>query len=494
MASPAEIAQVLPDTLPADFSEWDSDDSQAKLPVNSSSLEAARSFAAVPKPHAQPPAPSIAPSIASHIAPSNAPGIAPSIAPRSAPRIAPHAPPQVAVRPPARGFRTASSPAPDAEYTDDERYFRRLRSVSALVDTLPQAPSSTEAEPAAPAPPAVKNALRITPLPEAPPAAKNALRITPLPEAPPIAIDAMRNTASLEEELMREAARPSSRSLLSASRSLLSQAVDIEDPRSTGRKWKMVMAVTAATILLAVFQLFHSGTLPMVKHLVEPKPVAAVATPAATDTSKQSPSADATSGNQPVAAATQPPTIAPPARTAAQQSANTQPAAVQAKVIPPPVQSQMMHDQLTAPNLIPKNVKTLSVEEAPPAAGLGSASIDALGGNGALGSVFTGQAHPNIKAAKPLVISAGVAVGLIVKKVEPAYPPIAKTARVSGTVVIQATITKAGTVANPHVVSGPAMLRQAALEAVKSWRYRPYKLNNEPVEIETTVNVIFTLG
>ena len=45
-----------------------------------------------------------------------------------------------------------------------------------------------------------------------------------------------------------------------------------------------------------------------------------------------------------------------------------------------------------------------------------------------------------------------------------------------------------------HVVSGPAMLQQAALDAVKTWRYRPYLLNNEPVEVETTVNVIFTLG
>ena len=74
------------------------------------------------------------------------------------------------------------------------------------------------------------------------------------------------------------------------------------------------------------------------------------------------------------------------------------------------------------------------------------------------------------------------------------YPPIAKAARVSGTVVIQATISKTGTVENLRVISGPAMLQQSALDAVRSWRYRPYLLNNEPVEVETTVNVIFTLG
>jgi protein TonB len=74
------------------------------------------------------------------------------------------------------------------------------------------------------------------------------------------------------------------------------------------------------------------------------------------------------------------------------------------------------------------------------------------------------------------------------------YPPIAKAARVSGTVVLQATISKTGAIENLTVTSGPAMLQQAALDAVRTWRYRPYLLNNEPVEVQTTVNVIFTLG
>jgi protein TonB len=61
-------------------------------------------------------------------------------------------------------------------------------------------------------------------------------------------------------------------------------------------------------------------------------------------------------------------------------------------------------------------------------------------------------------------------------------------------VVLQATISKTGSIENLHIVSGPAMLQQAAMQAVRSWRYRPYLLNNEPVEVETTVNVIFSLG
>jgi protein TonB len=76
----------------------------------------------------------------------------------------------------------------------------------------------------------------------------------------------------------------------------------------------------------------------------------------------------------------------------------------------------------------------------------------------------------------------------------PLYPPIAKAARVQGTVQLQATISKTGAIENLKVVGGPAMLQQAALDAVSTWRYKPYLLNNERVEVETTVNVIFTLG
>jgi protein TonB len=61
-------------------------------------------------------------------------------------------------------------------------------------------------------------------------------------------------------------------------------------------------------------------------------------------------------------------------------------------------------------------------------------------------------------------------------------------------VVLQAMISKDGTIENLSVVSGPMMLRQAALDTVKTWRYQPYLLNNVPVEVETTVNVVFTMG
>ncbi len=74
------------------------------------------------------------------------------------------------------------------------------------------------------------------------------------------------------------------------------------------------------------------------------------------------------------------------------------------------------------------------------------------------------------------------------------YPPIARAARISGTVVLHVVISTTGLVKDIHVVSGSPLLQQSALDAVKNWRYRPYLLNNQPVEVETTVNVVYTLS
>ena len=157
----------------------------------------------------------------------------------------------------------------------------------------------------------------------------------------------------------------------------------------------------------------------------------------------------------------------------------------------------MMNNQLTAPTRIPHDIKMVAEKEAAPTSGFGVAGMEGLGGSGSgmTDSLF-GGAKTKVQAAAPkkVNISAGVAVGLLIQKTTPIYPPIAKAARVSGTVVLQATISKTGSIQGLHVVSGPAMLQQAAMDAVKTWRYRPYLLNNEPVEVETTVNVIFTLG
>ena len=85
-------------------------------------------------------------------------------------------------------------------------------------------------------------------------------------------------------------------------------------------------------------------------------------------------------------------------------------------------------------------------------------------------------------------VSAGVAAAMLLTKVEPVYPG---DIRVSGTVVLRAVIGDRGRVESVSVVSGPATLQQSALEAVRQWIFRPYRLNDVPVEVETIINVVF---
>ena len=74
----------------------------------------------------------------------------------------------------------------------------------------------------------------------------------------------------------------------------------------------------------------------------------------------------------------------------------------------------------------------------------------------------------------------------------PIYPPAAKASGISGTVELEATISKDGTVKGLRIVSGPAQLREAAVNSVRTWHYRPFMLNNEPTEVQTTINVVFS--
>ncbi len=109
---------------------------------------------------------------------------------------------------------------------------------------------------------------------------------------------------------------------------------------------------------------------------------------------------------------------------------------------------------------------------------------------------FNGRGtHPDVRPAPAATqhVSSGVMQGMLIYKVIPTYPVVAQAIRASGTVLLQATISRTGAIENLRVVEGPAMLRQAALDAVRQWRYRPYMLNGQPVEVETTVEVNFTL-
>jgi protein TonB len=133
-------------------------------------------------------------------------------------------------------------------------------------------------------------------------------------------------------------------------------------------------------------------------------------------------------------------------------------------------------------------VKAVPVEDAP-----GSLSAGAIDDGGSVpGAVFNGGSK--MKVVAPSAISAGVAEGMLIHKTEPIYPKFARDNHIGGTVVLKAKITKSGTLQDLQLISGPKILGAAAMDAARNWRYKPYMLNNQPVEVDTSISVVFSLG
>lgn len=155
-----------------------------------------------------------------------------------------------------------------------------------------------------------------------------------------------------------------------------------------------------------------------------------------------------------------------------------------------PVESEMMDAQLAAPARISKDMKAPApVEDAP--AAIAPGAID--DGGSVPGAAFGSGSGVKV-LAPPSAISAGVAEGMLIHKAEPIYPKFARDNHIGGTVVLKAKIGKNGTLQNLQFVSGPKILGVAAMDAARNWRYRPYMLNNQPVEVETSISVVFSAG
>ena len=123
--------------------------------------------------------------------------------------------------------------------------------------------------------------------------------------------------------------------------------------------------------------------------------------------------------------------------------------------------------------------------------GVAGGTGDALGGGILSGLRRLLRRRPLPLASK---LAARSRARSLLRQVQPVYPPIAKTAHVSGTVILHAIIAKDGSIQELQYVSGPALLMKAAMDAVHEWRYKPTQLNGEPVEVDTTIHVVFTLG
>jgi protein TonB len=163
-------------------------------------------------------------------------------------------------------------------------------------------------------------------------------------------------------------------------------------------------------------------------------------------------------------------------------------------------------DIMKAPTVIPRTITQIRDNEpAPMAVGVvGGVPGGMMGGSmggilgGVIGSVLSSAAAPPPpppKAATPKRIRVGgqVEAARLILQPKPEYPPLAKMARIQGTVRLEAIISKDGTIQDLKVVSGHPLLVKAALEAVQRWRYQPTLLNGEPVEVVTEIDVNFTL-
>jgi periplasmic protein TonB len=177
------------------------------------------------------------------------------------------------------------------------------------------------------------------------------------------------------------------------------------------------------------------------------------------------------------------------------------PAAAPIKIVKQ-IQTDLINGQLRTPTKIPEKIQMIKEDEAPPPI----ASTGVVGGvpggmpGGQLGGVIGGiinstpVAVPKVATPQRVRVSQGVTQGLVIRRIQPAYPPLARQARIQGQVVLQAEISKDGTIQNLRLISGHPMLAPAAIEAVKQWRYKPYFLNGEPVEVETQITVNFSLS
>ena len=165
--------------------------------------------------------------------------------------------------------------------------------------------------------------------------------------------------------------------------------------------------------------------------------------------------------------------------------------------------SNLADNRIIAPQEIPRHVAMITETVAPPQVSFGQPGVEGGTGNGSgdgiLGALSDLSARdvalpaPAPKPVAPMFRTSSMLEGSLIRRVQPVYPVLARSARIQGAVVLQAIISKEGTIENLRAVSGHPMLIPSAIEAVRQWRYRPYILNHEPIEVETQITVNFTL-
>ena len=292
-------------------------------------------------------------------------------------------------------------------------------------------------------------------------------------------------------------ALPTSNSVSTTGAPSFAVALDEDDSRGAGGVRKILMVVVAVLALAALGYLGYgefgkSSKTPARQPVSSPQPQDS-RQPAPAVAPMSSPEA-APSTSTPAPASSASKTLAPKTATAAPQNkpsagaSNSQVTRIDASVA---ANSEPGTKKDSAPLHVKSGSKMpAQAEESAPSlpSPLTVASADESNLKGLISSASSNLPKPSLATIK---ISQGVSQGLLIKRVQPIYPSAALKAHAEGAVQIEATINREGNVINPKVLRGDAVLARAALDAVRQWRYKPYYLDGEPVEIQTQITVNF---
>jgi protein TonB len=164
-------------------------------------------------------------------------------------------------------------------------------------------------------------------------------------------------------------------------------------------------------------------------------------------------------------------------------------------------QSNFQAGRFMQPSRIPPLISMTTEEPSAPAAvgtGTGVAGLGIPGSSTGLPTALFNGSGPVLPTVPAPIVrtfrTSNMLEGSLIRRVQPVYPSLARSARIQGSVVLFAVISKAGAIDNLRVLSGHPLLVAAAIDAVRQWRYRPYILNSEPIEVETQIRVNFLLS
>jgi TonB family protein len=254
-----------------------------------------------------------------------------------------------------------------------------------------------------------------------------------------------------------------------------------EDRDLDRRRWLKFAPVWVGSLLVIIFlgaRLITPGRPTLAKQTVVP--AQAADTDAQENNSKPSPSTLMGSGRNASAAKIQ-------------TALGSQPEAVSVDYLPSQQDSQLMNDQLSAAPRISRDITAKPREEAPPAEGFNTANIDAAAAASAIDGAFGTQARPTVRYVPyPMVtVPPAVAESLLIQKTLPTYPKSAWYAGQTGKVQLEIKVSRTGSVESVHLIAGPRVFQQAALDAVKTWLFRPYVVDDVAREFQSTIEVIF---